>query len=80
MGMFDSVMFKCSCGTEIEAQTKSGYCLLKKYDSTKRPVPFEVAQGVNTWAPFRCSNCEKLWEFAEPEPDYVWLEVREVFE
>ena len=31
MGMFDSVMVPCLCGTELEFQSKAGECCLEKY-------------------------------------------------
>jgi len=54
MGMFDSVMVPCPrCGSETEAQSKSGACLLDEY--TLDDAPGDVMLDVNRHAPFSCS-------------------------
>lgn len=46
MGMFDSVILKCpACGRELEFQTKSGSCLLDRYD--EKDLPVYIAVGMN---------------------------------
>lgn len=56
MGMFDSVMVPCpSCGTKIEAQSKSGACVLGVYDLENAPA--DVLADVNRHAPFLCGAC-----------------------
>lgn len=63
MGMFDRINFKCECGNEIEAQSKSGPCLLDSYDHTA--VPDDVAQDANRHAPFTCDKCGSRYQFSE---------------
>lgn len=46
MGCFDSVIVNCpKCGEEIEFQTKSGMCQLKRYSIDH--VPVEIARGLH---------------------------------
>ncbi len=55
MGMYDSVMAKCpNCNTELEFQSKSGHCLLKRYSASS--VPVEVVGGLDAE---KCHNCKK---------------------
>ena len=64
MGMFDSIYFNCpKCGNRIEAQSKSGECLLNNYDYTC--VPADVAEDVNRYAPFYCDKCESRWRLQD---------------
>lgn len=57
MGMFDSVRVPCpQCGKEVEAQTKSGECMLEWYNLDKAPQ--DVLVNVNRHAPFYCSSCK----------------------
>lgn len=54
MGTFDSIMLLCPrCDSEMEAQSKSGACLLDAY--TLEDAPEDVLRGVNRHAPFSCS-------------------------
>ena len=53
MGMFDTIIFHCpECGSRIEAQSKSGECLLREYYCTA--VPADVAADANRHAPHQC--------------------------
>jgi len=58
MGMFDSVMIPCpKCGNKVEAQTKSGDCILAVYDfpgSGENPAPDCVMEDVNRHSPCIC--------------------------
>lgn len=46
MGMFDSICLKCpSCGRELEFQSKTGSCMLDRYD--EKNLPIYVAAGIN---------------------------------
>ena len=64
MGMFDSIIFYCpDCAEEIEAQTKSGDGLLRRYLHTL--VPYEAAIDCNRHAPFECPVCCSVWMFDE---------------
>lgn len=61
MGVYDTIYFKCpKCGEEINAQSKSGECLLKNYPNTD--VPISVAYDANRHAPFKC-DCGAVWLF-----------------
>jgi hypothetical protein len=62
MGMFDSIYFNCTCGEELEAQSKSGDCCLNCYPNTS--VPISVAIDANRHSPYKC-KCGKEWEFDE---------------
>lgn len=66
MGMFDRIMFRCSCGEEIEAQSKSGGCSLATYGCGE--VPEDVAEDANRHAPFVCRKCGRHWELRRVEP------------
>uniref|UniRef100_A0A6H1ZAV4 Uncharacterized protein n=1 Tax=viral metagenome TaxID=1070528 RepID=A0A6H1ZAV4_9ZZZZ len=60
MGVYDTIIFHCpNCGVTLDAQSKSGACLLEEY--TLENVPFEVALNANRHAPFNC-DCGKSWE------------------
>ncbi|MCR4307082.1 MAG: hypothetical protein NUV80_00820 [Candidatus Berkelbacteria bacterium] len=73
MGMFDSIWFKCKkCGADIEAQSKSGECILANYDYTE--VPTDVAEDANRHAPFVC-KCGKRYEFREIPAKTISLEI-----
>lgn len=75
MGCYDTIYFNCpECGEGIEAQSKSGDCLLDTYHHTE--VPIDVAQDCNRHAPFECSNCKKHWKFKDsPTVQNVDLEI-----
>lgn len=76
--MFDSIYFKClDCGEKIEAQTKSGPCMLDEFD--RNAVPLDVAQDCNRHAPFKCSKCGAEYVFDYPEEGTVSLRVKRVF-
>lgn len=63
MGMFDEIYFGCPhCGNEVVAQSKSGECLLRKFEYSS--VPMDVAEDANRHAPFIC-KCGKKYEFDE---------------
>lgn len=44
MGMFDSLYVKCTCGKEVEFQSKTGECSLARY--TLDDCPPKVAAGL----------------------------------
>ena len=78
MGCFDTIIFQCTCGQEINAQTKSGPCLLDNYHLDS--VPIDVARDANRHAPFHC-DCGKKWLFKDeslPEETRIKMEVIEV--
>lgn len=61
MGCFDWITFRCpDCGSELDAQSKSGDCLLNSYDH--KEVPVSVSLDANRHAPYRC-ECGSAWEF-----------------
>lgn len=74
MGVYDSIILKCTCGERIEAQSKSGPCELSVYEMDS--VPEDVAADANRHAPFRC-DCGRRWQFKEPSKR-VTLEIEEV--
>jgi hypothetical protein len=66
MGMFDSVMVPCpECGQRIQAQTKSGDCILAFYDfpepGAAHPAPNDVMYDVNRHAPYTCPDCNTIF-------------------
>ena len=79
MGMFDSIKFNCpNCGEELEAQSKSGACILGVYPPTE--VPLDVAYDANRHAPIECDKCHKKWYFDTtviPRAEPVNLPIRE---
>jgi hypothetical protein len=61
MGCYDSIMFKCpNCGEDLEAQSKSGECVMATYGLND--VPPDVASDANRHAPFFC-KCGASWNF-----------------
>lgn len=70
MGMFDTVMVPCpECGQTVEAQTKSGDCILAIYDFPElgavKPAPDDVMHDVNRHAPYTCPDCDTLFRVLE---------------
>ena len=63
MGCFDTIMIKCPCcGTDIECQSKSGDCGLKRMSLIKAIRTNDPALAdINRHAPFTCSNCGEKW-------------------
>ena len=60
MGMYDSVFHPCPwCGAENEAQSKSGECIMSKYDF--RHAPLEVLWGLEDNG--TCEKCDKEYYF-----------------
>lgn len=56
MGMYDWVLVNCpKCGEPHDFQSKSGKCLLAKYDL--QTCPQDVLLDVNRHAPFNCEKC-----------------------
>lgn len=54
MGMFDSVILVCPlCKQDVEAQSKSGPCMLKKY--TIQDAPISVLENCEAW----CETCQR---------------------
>lgn len=71
--MFDSIYFKCKdCGEEIEAQSKSGDCILSKYNHDS--VPADVAIDANRHAPFLCL-CGSKYRFEDEGEKMVSLKI-----
>ena len=67
MGCFDCITFRCpNCGTEHEAQSKSGACVLDTYNHAS--VPMNVAYDANRHAPFKCA-CGSSWYFGNIPDD-----------
>lgn len=59
MGMFDSVLFKCSnCGTRIEAQSKSGDCVLGRFSIFSAPL--DVLIGLDYTDCRQCGQRHKV--------------------
>lgn len=73
MGMFDSIWITCSdCGEKVEAQSKSGDCLLNSY--TPDSVPADVAIDANRHAPYTC-KCGARYKFYDKNEERVSLQV-----
>lgn len=45
MGMFDSVFYRCECGSDVEWQSKQDECYLKVYSPSN--VPSRIAHDIN---------------------------------
>jgi hypothetical protein len=68
MGMFDSVMFKCpKCGHRIEAQSKSGDCMLNVY--AQNEVPEDVLDALKIYD--ACQGCGTKYKLSKPTPVIV---------
>lgn len=64
MGMFDTVFFKCpTCNAELEEQTKSGECLLRRYHQSS--VPVVAVSGLDN--KIYCDNCQSQFKVNFPE-------------
>jgi len=61
MGMFDEVEIPCpNCGAIYVAQSKGGDCSLARYNLDN--VPMDVADDVTRHAPFRCDECDEVFD------------------
>ena len=61
MGVYDTVLVPCPrCGDRVEAQSKSGDCILARY--RLEDAPYDVLSNVNRHAPFVCENCGTIFE------------------
>ena len=58
MGVFDSVIAKCSCGAPLDFQSKAGRCALLRYHFTS--VPAEIAVDIIDQTR-TCDNCGEEW-------------------
>jgi len=59
MGCFDSVIFDCPhCGNEIEGQSKSGDCGMRRYAPVE--VPADIAAGLIDEKIY-CVNCKNYF-------------------
>ena len=54
MGMFDSVYVTCSCGSDVEFQSKSGACACASY--TLENAPFAIAADI-IGSISKCGKC-----------------------
>lgn len=64
MGMFDTIIIECpECGNEIECQSKSGDCTLKRLSLRRACAKGDEALfDINRHAPHVCNKCGKAWE------------------
>ena len=75
MGMFDSIYFNCECGHQIQAQSKSGDCIMGWFNY--EDVPLNVAIDANRHSPFICEKCGSSYEFEQVDiPKFVKLRLR----
>lgn len=74
MGLYDTVVFRCTCGYKIQAQNKSGPCNLAKYRATS--VPLSIAGGLDG-AITKCESCGKTYKIT-PEIRRVRLRLRKL--
>ena len=76
MGMFDSVYAKCSCGSELEWQSKAGECMLRVYSSNA--VPSNIAADINDEIE-ECIKCGKRYKITGcPMPPFINMNVEQV--
>lgn len=63
MGYFDTIVIECpDCGNEIECQSKSGDCTLKRMSLSKACAKGDEALfDINRHAPHVCDKCGKKW-------------------
>jgi len=82
--MYDTVILKCpKCKKEIDAQTKSGDCLLRYFDfpgEGDNPAPNDVMYDVNRHAPHICEDCDYSFAVDIVDDKYVLIEISEVTE
>ena len=61
MGMYDSLYVRCSCGREIELQSKAGERNLDEWrqgEFATRPVPANIVADLAS-DPFQCPRCRR---------------------
>lgn len=63
MGMFDTIVIECpNCGNEIECQSKSGDCTLKRMSLGRACEKGDEALfDINRHAPHVCDKCAREW-------------------
>lgn len=63
MGMFDTIVIECpNCGNEIECQSKSGDCTLKRMSlGMACEKGDEALFDINRHAPHVCDKCAREW-------------------
>ena len=75
MGMFDEIVGKCpECGEEMYGQTKSGPCMLDRYDIDEEHYLHD-ALLILDGSYLRCNKCKKgfVVSIADSLPKYVKL-------
>lgn len=73
MGCYDIILFNCrKCGAEMDAQSKSGPCMLDEFDMDS--VPEDVAVDANRHAPFVCDCGESHTFVVNPSTEIERLE------
>lgn len=70
MSCYDTIRVPCPlCTRKVDAQTKSGECLLNVYEL--RTAPQNALAGVNDYAPLKC-ECGAVFEVRlDPTPILV---------
>lgn len=75
-GMYDSIIADCpKCGEKMELQSKSGACLLDRYDINLCPVEVSIGLNGDMW---KCQFCNTIFVVKLPLPDKVKLILEEV--
>ena len=58
MGLFDTVHAKCSCGGDVEFQSKAGECCLRDFSNDQ--VPLDIAADI-VGDLASCNECGKQY-------------------
>jgi hypothetical protein len=83
MGVYDSVVGRCTCGEFLEWQSKAGECLMYRYSANNvLPIPMPVVEEVtgngHRGGERKC-RCGKIWKLEiETRNEYGTVKLVEV--
>lgn len=60
MGMYDSVLMRCKCGSIVEFQSKSGDCTMDSYEFDYAPA--NVLAGICDGYDTKCKSCGRVYQ------------------
>jgi len=77
MGLYDSVTATCTCGAELEWQSKEGDCVMADFlpERVPRAIAYDVIDAIEV-----CRGCGKGWKLAWPEiePEFMAMQAVEL--